>query len=140
MPKVAIFDDIWGHIGVILELLVGTVGVFFDACRLQEVKKQGSGRHSEPEPLFSSILGSVPRYSGGFSLQQELCFHLDDQWQRMSTVGSILESFWEPKAQLYSLWGLPESILGGKMGCRFEGNFLWISRSRQDSEKTLGGW
>ena len=62
-----------------------------------------------------------------------------DQWQRMSAFGSILESFWEPKAQPYSLWALPESILGGKMGCRFKVDFLWISRGRQDSEKTLGG-
>ena len=39
-PKVAIFDDIWGDFGVTLELMLGTVGVFFDACRLQEPKKR----------------------------------------------------------------------------------------------------
>ena len=39
-------DDIWGHFGVILEVILGTVGVFFDACRLQEPKKEGSGGHS----------------------------------------------------------------------------------------------
>ena len=50
-PEVAIFDGIWGHFGLIL----GTGGVFSDACRLQELKKEGSGRHSEPEPLFSSF-------------------------------------------------------------------------------------
>ena len=50
-----------------------------------------------------------------------------------------LGRFGEPKAQLYSLWGLPESILGGKMVCRFKGDFLWISRDRQDSEDVLGG-
>ena len=44
------------------------------------------------------------------------------------------------EAQLSSLWGLPESILGGNMGCRFNGDFLWISRGRQDSEDVLGGW
>ena len=52
----------------------------------------------------------------------------------------ILESFWEPKAQLYSLWGLPKSILGDKMGCHLKGDSLWISRGRQDSEDPLGGW
>ena len=56
-PEVAIFDDIWGHSGVTLELILGTVGVFFDACRLQELKKEGSGRHSEPEPLFHRFWG-----------------------------------------------------------------------------------
>ena len=75
--------------GVTLELILGTVGVFFDACRLQELKKEGSGRHSEPEALFSSILESAPRCSGGVSLQWELCFHVDDLCQRTSTFGSI---------------------------------------------------
>ena len=116
---------------------MGTGGVFFDACRLQELKNEGSGRHSEPEPLFHQ--GFAPWRSGGFSLQRELCFHFGGQWQIIATLGSILESFWEPKAQLYSLWGLPESILGGKMGCRFKGDFLRISRGRQDSEDVLGG-
>ena len=118
-PKVAIFDDIWGHFEVILALMLGIAGVFCDACRLQELKKEGSGKHSEPEPLFSSILGSAPWRSGGFSLQRELCFHFGDQWQIMSTLGSMLESFGGPKAQLYSLWGLPESIFGGKVGVSF---------------------
>ena len=58
----------------------------------------------------------------------------------MATLGSMLESFWDPKAQLDSLWGLPESFLGSKMGCRFKGDFLRISRGRQDSENVLGGW
>ena len=56
-PEVAIFDDIWGHSGVTLELILGTGGVFIDPCRLQEPKKEGSGRRSEPEPLF-------PRFGG----------------------------------------------------------------------------
>ena len=47
-----IFDDIWGHFGATLELILETVGVFFDPCRLQEPTKEGSGGHSEPEPLF----------------------------------------------------------------------------------------
>ena len=34
----------------------------------------------------------------------------------MLTLGSILESIGEPKAQVDSIWGVPESILGGKMG------------------------
>ena len=71
-PNVAIFYDLWGHFGVILEFFWGTVGVFFDACRLQELKEEGSGRHSESESLLSSMLGSAPRCSGGFSLQREL--------------------------------------------------------------------
>ena len=37
--EVAIFDDIWGHVGVTLELILGTVGVFFGACMLQELNK-----------------------------------------------------------------------------------------------------
>ena len=36
--------------------------------------------------------------------------------------------------------GLPESILGSKMGCSFKGDFLRISRGGQDSEDVLGGW
>ena len=48
---------IWGHSGVILELIWGTVGVVFDACRLQELKKEGLGGHSEPEPLFHQFWG-----------------------------------------------------------------------------------
>ena len=88
---------------------------------------------------FSSILGSAPRRSGGFSLQRELCFHFGGQWQLMSIFCSILESFWEPKPQLSLLWCLPESILGSKMRCRFKGDFLRISRGRQDSEDVLGG-
>ena len=51
------FDDIWGHFGVTLELILGTGGVFFDACRLQDLKKEGSGRHPEPEPLFHQFWG-----------------------------------------------------------------------------------
>ena len=98
-----IFDDIWGDFEVTLELILGAVGVFFDACRLQEPNMEGSSRHSESEALFSSIWGSAPRCLGGFPLQRELCFHLDDQWRRMSTFGSILERFWEPKAPLSSL-------------------------------------
>ena len=39
-PEVAIFDDTWGHVGVTLEFILGTVGVFFDACRPQEPKKE----------------------------------------------------------------------------------------------------
>ena len=100
---------------------------------------EGSSRHSESEAAFSSILGSAPRCSGGFSLERELCFHLDDQWQRMSMLDSILESFWEPRAQLYSLWGLPESTWGSKMGCRSIGDFLWISGGGQDSRTRPGG-
>ena len=83
---------------------------------------------------FSSILGSAPRCSEGFSLQRELCFRFGDQWQTMWTFGSISERFWEPNAQLYSLWSLPEPILGGKMGCRLIVSFLLISRGSQDSE------
>ena len=88
-PEVAIFDEIWGHFGVTLELILLTVGVSFDACRLQELKKAGSGRHSEPESFSSSMLGSAPRCSGGFSLQRELCFNFGGQWQTMSSFGSI---------------------------------------------------
>ena len=119
LPKVAIFDDIWGRSEVTLELMLGTAGLFFDACRLQEPNMEGSSWHSESETVFSSISGSAPRCSGAFSLQRELCFHLDDQWQRMLTFGSMLESFSEPKAQLYSRWGLPESISGGRAGVSF---------------------
>ena len=75
-PKVAIVCDVWGHVGVILELILGSVGIFFDACRLQEPNLERSSRHSESEALFSSIMASAPRCSGGFSLQWELCFHL----------------------------------------------------------------
>ena len=95
---------------------MGTVGVFFDACRRQELKREGSGRHSESEAFFGRFWGLPQVAQEGFSLQRELCFHLDDQWQRMSNFGSILESFWEPQAQLYSRWCLPESIFGGKVG------------------------
>ena len=56
-PEVAIFYDIWGHSGVTLELILGTGGVFFDPCRLQEPKKEGLGRRSEPEPLLHRFLG-----------------------------------------------------------------------------------
>ena len=52
-PKVTTFGDIWNYFGATLELILGTVGVFFDACRLQELKKEGSGRHSESETTFS---------------------------------------------------------------------------------------
>ena len=75
-PDVAILDDIWGHFWVTLELMLGTGGVFFDACRLQELKKEGSGSRT----VSSSILGSAPRRSGGFSLQRERCFHFGGQW------------------------------------------------------------
>ena len=87
--KVAIFGDICGHFEVTLELIFGTVGVFFDACRLQELKNEGSGRHSESETAFSSILGSAPRCSGGFSLQRELYFHFGGQWRTMSTLAPV---------------------------------------------------
>ena len=58
-PEVAIFDDIWGHFGVTLELIFGTGGVSFGACRLQEPKKEASGRRSEPEPLFHRFWGRL---------------------------------------------------------------------------------
>ena len=38
----------WGHFGAHF----GDWRRLFDPCRLQEPKKEGSGRHSEPEPLF----------------------------------------------------------------------------------------
>ena len=85
-PTVAIFDDIWGDVGVILDLTLETEGVFLDACRLQELKKEGSGRHSEPEALFSSILGSATSAQEG-SLQRELCFHFGGQWQENVDFG-----------------------------------------------------
>ena len=106
-PEAAIFYDIWGHFGVTLELILETVGVFFDPCRLQEPKK-GLGQALRTRTAFSSILGFAPRRSGGFSLQRELCFHFGGQWRLMSIFGSIFDSFWEPKPQLSSLWGLPE--------------------------------
>ena len=80
-----------------MDLILATVGVCLDACRLQEVKKEGPGRHLEAKVFFSSISGSAPRCSEGFSLQRALCFHLDDQWPRISTFGSMLERFGEPK-------------------------------------------
>ena len=39
-PEVAIFDDIWGHFGITLELILETVGAFFAPCRLQEPKRR----------------------------------------------------------------------------------------------------
>ena len=86
-------------------------------------EKGGLGQALRTRTAFSSILGSAPRRSGGFSLQRELCFHFGGQWQIMSILGFILVSFWAPKAQLDSLWGLPESLLGSKMGCHFKGDF-----------------
>ena len=56
-PEVAIFDDSRGHFGITLELILGTVGVFFGVCGVQEPKKEGSGRRSEPEPLFQRFWG-----------------------------------------------------------------------------------
>ena len=49
----------------ILDFILGTVGVFSDPCRLQEPNMEGSSRHSEPELLFSSILGSAPSAQEG---------------------------------------------------------------------------
>ena len=40
-----------------MEFIWGIVGVFFAACRLQELKKEGSSGDSESEVFFSSILG-----------------------------------------------------------------------------------
>ena len=91
---------------------MGTGGVFFDACILQELKKEGSGRHSEPEPLFSfcpKVLRRVLAAAGAlFSLWQTVANHVD--------FGLYFELFWEPQAQVDSLWGVPESILDGEMG------------------------
>ena len=102
-------------------------------------EKEGSGRRSEPEPLFSSILGSAPRCPGGFSLQLELCFYFGVRWQRTSTLGSILESFWEPQAQLCSLGVSLSGFLVAKWGCRSIGDFLWISGGGQASRERPGG-
>ena len=98
-----------------LEFIFGTAGVLFDACRLQEPNMEGSSRHSEPEALFSSILGSAPRCSGRFSLQRELCFHLDDEWQKHVDVWLHFGVIVGAKSSTI-LTVLPESILGGKWG------------------------
>ena len=105
-PKVTIFYDFGGYLGVTLELIFGTSGVLFDAP-IPRTEKAGFGQALRIRSGFSSIWGPARRCSGEFSLQRELCFHFGGQWQTMSTLGSILESFWDPKAQLYSLWGLP---------------------------------
>ena len=118
---------------------MGIVGVFFDACRLQELKKEGSGTHSESESLFHRFWGLPQGAQEGSRCSGSSVFTWTTSGKECRLFGSMLGSFWEPKAQLYSLWGHPESILGGKMGCRFKGGFLWISRGRQDSEDVLGG-
>ena len=107
-PEVAILDDMWGQFWVTLELILGTGGVFFDVCRLQELKRRARAGAPNQNRFFINFW-ICPRRSGGFSLQRELCFHFGGQWQIMSTLSSILESFWEPKAQLYSFWGLLEA-------------------------------
>ena len=116
-PTVVSFDDIWGHFRVILGLILGTVGVFFGACRLQELKKEGSGRHSEPGGLFSSILGSAPRCSGGSRCSESSVFtwttsgkecrllvqfwsHFGSQKLNYTDFGVFLSQFWVPK------WGV----------------------------------
>ena len=140
LPKVTIFADIWGHVGVTLELILATVGVSFDDCTLQKLKKGGLGQAIRTRTAFFIDFGSVPRCSGGFSLQRQLCFHFGGQWQIMLTLGGILEICWEQKAQMYLLRGLPESIFGGKIGCRFIICFLWSSKGSQDSQNTPRWW
>ena len=73
-----------GHFGITLELIWGTVGVFFGVCRVQEPKKEGAGRRSEPEPLFSDfgvypkILRRVLAAAGArFSLWQPVAHNVD---------------------------------------------------------------
>ena len=122
--------------GVTLERILGTGGVFFDACRLQELKKEGSGRHSEPEPLFHQFWDLLHGAQEGSRCNGSSVSTLAASGKERR----LWASFWEPKAQLYSLWGLPETILGSKMGCRFKGDFLWMSMVWHDSEDVLGGW
>ena len=95
-PEVTIFYDIWGHFGAHF----GDWRRIFWCLQASGAEKGGLGQALRTRAAFSSILGSAPRCSGGFSLQRELSFHFGGQWQIMSTLGSILKAFCEPEAQL----------------------------------------
>ena len=76
--------------------------------------------------------------------------------RRVLAAAGALFSLWRPVATNVDFWlhfgvilgaqtstiltlGLPESLLGSKMGCHFKGDFLRIFRGGQDSENVLGG-
>ena len=104
--KVPFFDDIWGHFGVILKLIVETVGIFFDLCRLQELKKEGSGRHSEPEPLFHQFWDLLHGAQEGSCYSGSSVFTLaaSGEWCRLwAPFGS---HFGSPKLN-YTHFGVP---------------------------------
>ena len=69
--------------------------------------------------------------------------------RRVLAAAGALFSLWRPVANNVDVWlhfeemlgaksstthfRVPESIFGGKMGCRSIGDFLWISKGSQDS-------
>ena len=138
-PAVAIFDDLWGHCGVAVELSLGTGGVFLTLAGFRNRKRRVRAGTPNQNRFFIDF-GVCPKALRRVLAAAGALFSL---WRPVANNGYFGLHFGdirEPKAQLYSLWGLPESILGSKMGCCLKGDFSRISRGRQDSEDVLGGW
>ena len=108
---------------------MGTGGVFFDACRLQELRARAGtpnqNRYFINFGICSMALRRVLAAAGAlFSL-----------WRLVANNGYF-------GLHCGVILGAQSSTiltLGSQMGCRFKGDFLRISRGRQDSEDVLGG-
>ena len=91
-PKLARSSDLWWYLGSFWGHFGAHFGDWRRLCwslQASGTEKGGLGQALRIRTAFSSILGSAPRRSGGFSLQRELCFHFGGQWQIMATLGSI---------------------------------------------------
>ena len=122
-PEVAILDDIWGHFGVMLELIWGTVGVFLMPAGFRSrTWRVRAGTQNQKRLChrfwdLHQVLRRVLAVAGArFSLGGPVAKNVDC-WLHLGEIFGV---------QLYSLRGLPESIFGGKMGCLFPQTSLAI--------------
>ena len=110
-----------------MELILGTVGVFFDACRLQEPNMEGSSRHFG---VCTKVLRRVLAAAGAlFSLWRpvannvDVCFHFGEMLgAKSSTVRTLTSSgSWQshlgpPSAPSYLKVAIVDDIWGSLWG------------------------
>jgi hypothetical protein len=126
-PKVAIWDDFWSHFGVALELILATCGVVFDAWRLQDLKKRVRPGIQNQKRFFIDF-GVCPEVLRRVLAAAGAQFSLFSQCRKNTDLGFHLGGLlWARSVTILTLW-FPGSVLAGKMGCRFIGDMLWISR------------
>ena len=115
-PKAASYDDIWAHFG---ELILGIVGVFLVLAGFRSrawTVRAGSQNQKQLFHIFWGLPQGAQEVSrcGGSSV-----FTLAASGKHCRLLAPFGRDLGDPKAKLYSRWGLLESIFGGKLGVSF---------------------